>query len=679
MPFSMPRKTTHPGSHRPDADPARAVRVAWRLGSFACLAFSLLVAFVCPVLATPDAVAPDTRSDGTPAVAAILPAMTPSEPVKAPTDLHDLDAWITYRTSAQVPMLPAEARLFYRRGLIAWKSGQDAEAVRLLRGAASLDPTFLSPHAALASWFITREPTAALQECAAALSLLRRDFLLQLDMVANALFFLLTIGFLGLIGAALLVIAAHHASLRHMWQARLGRVLTPATSRLWAWLLLVLPFFAGLGLAVPALVFLGFLWPVLKLRERALMVALAAAVIAAPFTPVLMGRLALPLRTDTGPFFSVASLEHESWSPERQRHLATLAASSPDDPFLAFGLGWISRRGEDLSTAESAYRKVLTRWPSHDRTLVNLGNILAVQGRFDEALGLYARALKTDPDDAAAWFDQSQVYTRLFDFRSASESVSRASALDFDLVQRLQNASVGGALPLADQWIAPGTFWQAMRGEEAAHAAEPVVPPSWRGAIEVSTPMFGLIALALTIAGLLLGFRWQRGLPLRVCSNCGAVVCRRCSARRREVALCPDCATVEARAETPDFGRVLLGQQRRKVERARRSTRTAFAALVPGFGLATFHDVFGAAAVSSLVAWLVMVLLGVTPPFDARHDFGLAGPGVPAVVLLALWATAYGVSILRYVTRQARLDAQQDEGPIKSRAAQVTHRRAEAA
>jgi len=49
------------------------------------------------------------------------------------------------------------------------------------------------------------------------------------------------------------------------------------------------------------------------------------------------------------------------------------------------------------------------------------------------------------------------------------------------------------------------------------------------------------------------------------------------------------------------------------------------------------------------------------------------------VVLLALWATAYGVSILRYVTRQARLDAQQDEGPIKSRAAQVTHRRAEAA
>jgi hypothetical protein len=99
---------------------------------------------------------------------------------------------------------------------------------------------------------------------------------------------------------------------------------------------------------------------------------------------------------------------------------------------------------------------------------------------------------------------------------------------------------------------------------------------------------------------------------------------------------------------------------------------------VPGFGQAWFHDVFGAAAVLGLVAWLVMVGVGVTPPFDARHDFGLAGPGLPPVILLTLWAVVYGFSILRYVTRQAKLDAQTETAPIRSRASQATQR-AEAA
>ncbi len=656
--------------------PARAprgVRALWRrvltmMPVIVALALAGARAFAADTPATPDA----TPTAGT-------ETSTAPATVSAPADLHDLDAWIAYRTRAQIPMLPDEARVFYRRGLIAWKSGEDAEAVRLLRGAAALDPTFLSPHTALATWFVTREPTVALQECAAALALLRRDFLLQLDLVANASFFALTLLFLGLVGGAVLVIAAHHSALRHMWQERFARVLTPATARLWPWLLLVLPFCAGIGLALPAIALLGMLWPVLRARERALMVTLTLAVVLAPFTPIVMGRLALPLRTDAAPFYSVATLEHEGWSAERQRQLEALHARAPHDPFVAFGLGWIARRGEDLATAEAAYRGVLAEWPDDDRAMVDLGHILAVQGRFAEALGLYDRALKLDPTNAAAWFDQSQVYTRQFDFRRASESVSRASALDFDLVQRLQNASVDGALPLADQWIEPATFWRAMRGPAARAAAAPVVPPAWRGAIEVSSPWIALLALLLAAGSVLTGLRWHRALPLRTCSNCGTVVCRRCSERRREVALCPDCSAVEARAETSDFGRVLLGQQRRKVERARRSARVAVASLVPGFGHALFQDVLGSVLTSAVVAWLVMTLRGVTPPFDARHDFGIAGPGVPAGMLFLVAALVYGVSILRFVTRQAQLDARHDDTPIRSRAAQFTHRRAEAA
>jgi hypothetical protein len=218
-----------------------------------------------------------------------------------------------------------------------------------------------------------------------------------------------------------------------------------------------------------------------------------------------------------------------------------------------------------------------------------------------------------------------------------------------------------------------------MRTALAARAAEPAIPPAWRGTVEVTTAWFGPLALLLMLAAIALGYVWQRGLPLRNCSNCGAVVCRRCAQRRREVALCPACAAVEARAESGDFGHVLLDQQRRRVEHRRRSVRTALASLVPGFGFATFQDVFSTLVMTMLVSWLGLVALGVNPPFDSRHDFGLAGPGVPVPVIFTLWVVAYGVSILRFVAHQAKIDGQNAGGPIRSKVAQVTHRREEAA
>ena len=418
--------------------------------------------------AEPPFVAPSSSfpvSPSAPEPVHASPAPSPSRvgnvEVVAPTppaDLRDLDAWVSYRMRAQLPMLPQEARLFYRRGLIAEKSGQDAEAVRLMRGASLLDPTFAAPHQALASWYLTREPSESLQECAAVLQLMRRDFLLQLDLVANAVFYVLHMLFFGLLGTGLLVLLVHQTELRHLWQERLGRIVSPTSARVWSWAMLLIPFFAGLGVAVPTLAFLGMLWPMLRFRERALTVLLAAAIAAAPFSAVIMGRLALPLRSDAAPFYGVGALENEPWSAPRQTTLAELAARDPDDPFAQFGLAWMARRGEDMNAAEAAYRRALTHWPHNDRVLVNLGNILAIEGRFDEALASYRSAIAARPENAAAWFNSSQVHTRLFDFRNASEAVSRASALDFELVQRYQNQSIDGALPLADQWLEPRTF-----------------------------------------------------------------------------------------------------------------------------------------------------------------------------------------------------------------------------
>src|SRR5207249_4710659 len=69
---------------------------------------------------------------------------------EAPADLRDVNAWIAWKNSQQLSALPVEARLFYRRGLMARQSGQFPEALADVRGAIELDPAFMAPHAMLA-------------------------------------------------------------------------------------------------------------------------------------------------------------------------------------------------------------------------------------------------------------------------------------------------------------------------------------------------------------------------------------------------------------------------------------------------------------------------------------------------------------------------------------------------
>src|SRR5689334_15815108 len=73
--------------------------------------------------------------------------------------------------------------------------------------------------------------------------------------------------------------------------------------------------------------------------------------------------------------------------------------------------------------------------------------------------------------------------------------------------------------------------------------------PGWR----FSVP--GLVAHAV---GRWVGAWQTRRLPVRYCSNCGTVGCRRCAKRRREAAVCEACDRSGASTTTRDFSRVLL-------------------------------------------------------------------------------------------------------------------------
>jgi tetratricopeptide (TPR) repeat protein len=635
-----------------------------------------------PASIAPPATAPAARVSPAPVappIATAIAAPPPAPTILVAPETLDLVAWLRFKQQARITHLPDQARLFYRRGVLASRAGQRAEGLRLIRGSAELDPTFVLPHVALARHFITREPSQALLQCAIVADLWRQNFLMQLELIGNAYFLVYHAIFFGVVAAAWLVILVRQGQLRHSWQERLERHVSRETSRWWTWALLAIPALAGFGAALPALILLGLLWPVLRLRERSLYVLLVVTVASAPWAGALMGRFTVPLRPEAGPIYGVASLEREPYSTAQHERLVGLTSAHPTNPFLQFGLGWTARRGGDLAGAEAAYRQAMRQWVDDDRLANNLGNVLAMQGRLDEALAQFERAVAINPENAAAYFNTSQVHTRRFDYKAASDAVARASALNFELVRTYQTESQrDGSLPLADQWIAPAVFWRALLDAKTGWTFGSLLPPNWTPKFEASSWPMGLGALLLGLASVLVGVVWNRALPLRSCSNCGRVVCRRCSVRRRETALCPACATVAARADNPDFGRILLAQQRRKIERQEHWVQTALATLVPCYGLVSLRRVFGPLLLLTIGFAALAPRFGLVPPlwYEPHLKFPEFGSG--AMVGLFVAVLVFATSLIGYLSRRARERAT-DPTPIRSRVAQISQYTAEAA
>jgi len=620
--------------------------------------------------------APVRATEAAPREAAPARSSAPEGPAIPPSDLNDLSAWLSYKSRHHIASLPIEARIFHRRGILLRESGQGAEAARMVRGASELDPGYLAPHLTLAEWSLLVEPSQALLRYATVLDLARQNFMLQLALVANFLYTCLQALFLGLLATAVLLLVTRQEQLRHLYAEALGRFVGRRSANLWSWGLLVLPFMVGFGFTLPALLLLGLLWPLLRPRERFVVILFAAAVAAMPFASRALDRLTLPLDESRPPLYGVALAETEPLSMERSTQLAALAQEHSDNPFLQFAAGWAARRTGRIAAAESYFERSRKLWPDDDRTLNNLGCVKLMRGHDDEALQLFEEATRLQPDNAAAWFNLAQIHTQRFDYRSATDALSRASALDFDLVKTTQSQiRDDGALPLVEQWIAPTRLWKAVtRGQ--ASAGTGALPPIWRHTLETRGWPFSVAAIVLVALGITIGLRAHKGLPLRACSNCQRVVCRRCSERRREHALCTSCVESEKRAESADFSRLLLVRLRRRRDRVQHLVRTALATLIPGLGLLLLNRVFSpllllVASAGLLAPWLVPL-----QPFAFEPRLALAPTGLPWQLQAGGWILIYAWSLLGYFRVLARrsAEASRQAAPVRSRAGQATAR-----
>jgi tetratricopeptide (TPR) repeat protein len=607
--------------------------------------------------------------DGTSTGPAPLPLTPPSAP-DAPTSLRDLNAWIAYKIHAHLLALPDEARLFYRRGLMLHASGGNKEAFQLVRGAIKLDPGLMAPRLTLVAWLAFRQPAEALDQINDVIRLARDSFMIQIVMATNALYLFIQALVLALVVIAIVVLALNHARLRHGWIERLSSFATPATARWWSWAILLGPYLAGLGPALPTLAFLGLLLPTARLRERSLFVLLALTLAGVPFMTAALDRLSSPLHEDRAPFYGVPELQTEPYTPALRAETEAAVVAHPDNPFLHFAAGWMAQRAGDAVGAEAHYRRALAAWPDDDRTYNNLGNTLASQGRSDDALAAYRKAIELNPSNLDAHFNASQIYTMRYDFHSANDELSRASAIDFEVVKDLQaDRAESKWAGLVDQWIGPRTFWRALRQVPVRTTASGALPPLWRTRVECSGWTFSLLAFVVAAASLGLGLLFHRSVPVRDCGNCGRPVCRRCAQRRRELALCPDCAAIWSRAESPEFGRVLLFQHRRRLLERRDTVFRVAGTLAPGVGYLPYRKLLRPLLFLSAGCALASATVGVAAPFSYEPRFGVPGHDVPMLGLGLLWLAYYAISIPIFVAfeRRASREAQEPAAPIRRR------------
>ncbi len=584
----------------------------------------------------------------------------------APDNFRLLDPWLDYKRQARFPGLPAEARIFYRRGLLASQSKQQGEALRLVRGAVELDPTFLASRVTLLRWQMFADPSQALAQAAGIIDLVRRDFATQWSLAVNACFLAINAWMLAILLLAGLILVSRSAELLHAIQERLGRWSTPASSHTWAWILLAAPFVVGLGLTLPVVVSLGLLWPLLKPRERTLWVLLVLNVVGFPYAARTLDTLTLPMREEST-LSAVLPLGNEPFTPERAADISRLAAAHPHDPFARFGEGWMDLWQADGAAAEASYRDVLKAWPDDDRALDNLGTALVLQGRRPEAIQSYEKAVNANPTNATAFFNLSQAYLAGFEFAAANKALAHASSLDFDRVREYRDrpASNGALNPVPD-WISPARQWQAVAREQG-HAMV-ALPPSWQGHSETATPRFGWIVLIVGFLSLLLSGLLNKGLPLYHCVNCDRVVCRRCAERRRAQAMCANCARVARGAASNDFSRILLARERERSTRVLRGLKLSLALAMPGAGLVLFRRTWRALGLLLMTATVFTVLPGSFWPYAGRARIGMEDDPwcLGALVPLAL---IYGLSVWGYFGEQARIARREAElmKPMRSK------------
>jgi tetratricopeptide (TPR) repeat protein len=120
---------------------------------------------------------------------------------------------------------------------------------------------------------------------------------------------------------------------------------------------------------------------------------------------------------------------------EAQEFFEELIAKDPDNPYAYYGLGLVWKKREEYRRASESYMKSLRLFPEYASSYEELIGALKALKELDEARSYIDAILKSNPQNAAAWYGRAYLYGVLSKWEKTAESAEKALQLDPDLLE----------------------------------------------------------------------------------------------------------------------------------------------------------------------------------------------------------------------------------------------------
>lgn len=586
----------------------------------------------------------------------------PVGPFRTVTSITDPEEASEEREVQQIPRVvePARAALMAASDLSA--AGKTGEARSQIQLALAHDPDDPQTHLARIRVAPT-DPAILVEAVGDASRAAVRGFPNQLVLSLNVFLVVLwsiSLGVVGTAGAIVFRYVRHvHHSLQEFLTGRLG-----GAAPIVAGAVILVPLLWGCGL-IPTLVFF-LLWfgPILRPAEKNLAYVVGAVGAALWITHfVSPGPLGSPGPEHTP--FRVAQVFESGGSPGFRDDLQV--RSMPG--YAAWARGLAAKREGELEAAETELVVASELIPDHAPLLVDLGNVLFLQGRLADARAYYESAIRHDGALAEPEFNRAQVLNEELDFLGSTDAMELASQKDGFRVATFGDSPAGKlARPAMDLVPGPRPFWMATL---VGHGVDGKLPIA--AGLSILSPggkikWMPLALAALYVLGILAGNWLQRSVKTYSCRSCGKIVCRRCLVRVDGSPYCQDCGQTLSASFSAEYSKALLDRYFKKRYTPRSVLSNLMRWLLPGWAEVSAWSTVRSVTVLSLCGGALLSLS--LPGLPVSGAPSGASPGVPAPLTWLLAIALYGMA--RLVTWRWRSDSSEpvlDDEDVEYRAA----------
>lgn len=241
---------------------------------------------------------------------------------------------------------------------------------------------------------------------------------------------------------------------------------------------------------------------------------------------------------------SVWNINYGYWTGQDIETLETHLQDSPEDATALFTLALGYKKEGRYSRAVSYYSRAAEMRTPDFRALTNLGNVYYALGRWQTAIETYREAVQVDPErSAAAQFNLSRAYRRMFRFEDAEKAFFEAMELDGARVDRyIDIYSENINRLLIDETVSRRDI---IRQAHSMFLDEKVYAANVWDFLFSGVPYGQAVPVlaVLILAGFFILLKDRFRIAVR-CYMCGNTMCRRCEPGKTADLLCSQCSRV---------------------------------------------------------------------------------------------------------------------------------------